>query len=101
MNLTVPLSSSIQIQVANGKAQATFVNPKLSLTAAWDKTYLDQNRVSKYFSSNTIMSRVVQSLYGQTISVDIPAIPLAEGMSLKVKKVSAPSGKDVILHLGL
>ncbi|WP_374080406.1 hypothetical protein [Bdellovibrio bacteriovorus] len=99
MNFTMPLTSKVQLKVENGKAQATFVNPILGLTPQWDSTYVNKYGPNRRFSSGTIRDRIVGGLWGKTVTVAVPAIPLSEDLTLKIKKVIAPANQDIVLQL--
>lgn len=99
MNFSMPFTSSVQLKVSGGQAQATFVNPTLSLSSSWDNVYVNRYNPSRRFSSNTIRDRIVSSLDGKTVSVALPKIPVAEGISLTIHKMLAPAGKDIVFQL--
>lgn len=99
MNFTLPFSSKVQIKVENGKAQAYFANPTLGMTPQWASSYVSKYNPSKRFSTGTIRDKIISALWGKTVSVDIPKIPLTEGLSLNVKKIIAPTNQDITLQL--
>lgn len=99
MNFTLPLTSKVQLKVDNGKAQATFVNPVLGLTPQWDSSYMSRYNPSTRFSSGTIRDRIVGAMWGTTVTVDVPAIPISSDLTLAIKKVLAPAGQDIVLQL--
>lgn len=99
MNFTIPFTSTVQLKVENGKAQATFVNPIMGLTPQWDSTYVNKYGPSRKFSSGTIRDRIVGSLWGKTVTVAVPAVPISDDLSLKIKKVIAPADQDIVLQL--
>lgn len=99
MNFAIPFSSKVQLTVENGKAQAKFVNPIMGLTANWERSYLNKFGASTKFKASTIRDKIVGGLWGKTISVNIPNIPLTDDLSLKVKKVLPTEGQDLVLQL--
>lgn len=99
MNFSIPLNSTVRLKVENGKAQATFVDPIMGLTPQWDSSYLNKYGANRKFSSGTIRDRIVGSLWGRTVSVAVPSIPLSDDLSLKIKKVLAPANQDIVLQL--
>jgi|GEM_PF-1638619 len=99
MNFTVPFSSKVQIKVSNGQAQAYFANPSMSLSPQWDSSYVNRYHPYRSFSSGTIRDKIISALWGKTVSVAIPQIPLTEGLALKVNKLSTTTGQELLLQL--
>ncbi|KHD88903.1 MAG: hypothetical protein OM95_06490 [Bdellovibrio sp. ArHS] len=99
VNWSVPLNSKINLQIANGKASATFINPTLGLTPYYDASYVAKYSPNRRILYGTIRDKVLAGIWGKTLSFEIPQLPLMEGVSLKVKKVLAPANQDLILQL--
>ncbi|XGC79331.1 hypothetical protein ACES2L_08315 [Bdellovibrio bacteriovorus] len=99
MNFAIPLTSKVTLKVENSKAQATFVNPVMGLTPYWEPSYINKYGANRKFKASTIRDKIVGGLWGKTVSVAIPNIPLTEGLSLKVKKVLSTSSQDLVLEL--
>ncbi len=99
MNFSLPFTSDVQLKVESGKAYATFENPTLSLSSSWDGAYVNKYSPSRRFSSSTVRDRILSSLDGKTVSVGLPNIPVTEGVALKINKMIAPKGKDIVFRL--
>lgn len=99
LNFYAPLTSTTRLSVNKGRAQVSFINPQLGLSPQWDESYVERFSPWTRFAASTIRDRISQALDGKTVSVAIPRIPLAEGVSLQVEKVVAPTGEDMVLHL--
>ncbi|UXR63545.1 hypothetical protein EZJ49_10705 [Bdellovibrio bacteriovorus] len=99
MNFSLPFSSKIDVKVSQGKAQAKFVNPTLGMSASFDSGYVARYSPSRRFSTSTIRDKIVGGLWGQTISMSIPKVPVAEGLSLQVKKLLTTKSADLVLQV--
>lgn len=99
MNFSLPFSSKIEVKLNDGKAQAKFVNPTLGMSASYDSKYVAKYGPSTRFSTSTIRDRIVGGLWGQTVSMSIPKVPVAEGLSLQVKKLLTTKSADLVLQL--
>jgi hypothetical protein len=101
MDFTMPMSTTLKLQVANGVLQTNLGTPTMNLNAQWNKDYLANTRgVSKSFSASTIKSRIVEGITGQTLTTALPKIPVAEGVSLNIKKARTNAAQDLIIDLG-
>lgn len=99
MNFSLPFTSLIDVKVSEGVAQAKFVNPSLGMVASFDDSYVARYRPSTRFSTSTIRDRIVGGLWGQTVRMTIPKIPVAEGLGLNVKKLLTTDSSDLVLQL--
>ncbi|MGZ3768275.1 MAG: hypothetical protein ACXVCP_12745 [Bdellovibrio sp.] len=100
MNFEIPLTSKIQLKVDNGKMNATFSNPTMSLHYSWDKSYVGKYHPSQKFDAQTIRDKIVAGLKDKIITYNIPKIPVTEDISLKILKAAVPTGKqDFMLQL--
>lgn len=99
MNFTLPFTSQVQLSVNKGTVSAQFKNSTLGLSPQWDSTYLNDFNPSKRFSGKTIRDRILQGLDGKTVTVPLPPIPVMDGVALKVQKLLAPKGEDLVLKL--
>ncbi|WII71022.1 hypothetical protein QJS83_11170 [Bdellovibrio sp. 22V] len=99
MNFTLPFSSKVQIKVDGGKAQAYFANPSLGMTPQWDASYVKKYGPNRRFSTSKIRDKIVSGLWGKRVTVQLPQIPIAEDLSLSVKKLIAPADQDMLLQL--
>lgn len=99
MKFTLPFTSRVQLRVNSGKIAAIFDNSNLEILALWDASYVDKYRPYQRFSSSTIRNRMLSGIAGKTVTVGLPEIPIAEGVTLKVQKLLAPKGEDLVLQL--
>ncbi|MBO9665201.1 MAG: hypothetical protein J7501_00105 [Bdellovibrio sp.] len=99
MYFTMPFSTKLDLAVDNGVMSASFKNTALTLNYQWDPTYVKNYSPSQRFSASTIRDRVVGSISGKTNKFNLPTLPLAEGISLKVKSVKSLSNDDLLLRL--
>lgn len=99
MHFTVPMKANIKLHVQNGVLTTDLGNPSLGLTAAWDSGYLSRNRVSKNFSAQVILDRVVRAIAGKKVVTVLPAIPVAEGLTLKVKSARTTGDHELVFDL--
>ncbi|KYG61332.1 hypothetical protein AZI85_09685 [Bdellovibrio bacteriovorus] len=99
VNWSVPFNSKINLKVENGKASATLVNPSLGMTPYYDASYVAKYSPNRRILYGTIRDKIISGIWGQTMTMEIPKIPLMEGVSLKVKKVLAPNNQDITLQL--
>ncbi|WP_235046077.1 hypothetical protein [Bdellovibrio bacteriovorus] len=99
MNFTLPFNSKVTLKLDDGKVQAKFVNPTLGMTGVYDSTYISRYSPSRRFKSATIRDRIIDSLWGQSVSMTLPDIPVAEGLSLQVNKLLTTESSDLVLQL--
>ncbi|MFM6927024.1 MAG: hypothetical protein ACKOX6_11280, partial [Bdellovibrio sp.] len=71
----------------------------LGLSPQWDASYVARYSPSQKFSSGTIRDRIVGALEGQTVKMNLPKIPLTDGVLLKVESLKALSNSDLLLRL--
>jgi hypothetical protein len=101
MDFTVPMATNLKLQVSNGVLQTSLGSSTMNLNAQWNKDYLANTRgVAKSFSASIIKSRIIEGITGQTITTALPKIPVAEGLSLSVKKARVNGDQDLIIDLG-
>lgn len=100
MNFTVPVTAQLGLQVQNGVLKVSLGSPQMGLQAQWDKNYLSSKRVSTGFSTSTIRSRIIESIAGEMVTVSLPTIPVADDLTLKIKKVRVNTTQDLIVDLG-
>lgn len=99
MNFSLPFTSKVEVKLGNGKAQAKFANPNLGMSASYDASYVSRYSPSKRFSASTIRDRIIDGLWGQTVSMSLPKVPVAEGLSLQVKKLLTTDSADLVLQM--
>lgn len=99
MNFSLPFASKVTLKLDDGKVQAKFVNPTLGMTGTYDSTYISRYSPSRRFKSSTIRDRIIDSLWGQSVSMTLPEIPVAEGLSLQVNKLLTTDSSDLVLQL--
>jgi hypothetical protein len=99
MYFTMPFSTKLDLAVDNGVMSVGFKNTDLALNYQWDPTYVRNYSPSQRFSASTIRDRVLDSIAGKTSKFNLPALPLTEGVSLKVKSVKTLSNEDLLLRL--
>ncbi|MGZ3775730.1 MAG: hypothetical protein ACXVCY_08120 [Pseudobdellovibrionaceae bacterium] len=100
MNFVIPFNSKVQLKIENEKVSTTFVNPLMGLTYKWDSSYIKKYDPNQKFSADTIRDRIVGSLWGKTVTMAIPSIPVTDDISLKVLKAAVPTGgQDIVIQL--
>ncbi|WP_413576169.1 hypothetical protein ACLVWU_17440 [Bdellovibrio sp. HCB290] len=99
MNFTVPFSSGISLGISDSKAAVKFTGTSLDLRYAWDPSYVKSFSPRTRFASSTIEGKILGAIAGKTFNVTLPAIPLTEGVSLKIKKATSLSNSDLLLQL--
>ncbi|NUN06193.1 MAG: hypothetical protein HUU57_10570 [Bdellovibrio sp.] len=99
MNFSSYIDTKIALKVIDGKLLTTMTQPALSLNSQWDAGFLSKYSPSKRFSSSLIRDYARDAVAGKTMTFDIPEIPLADTLKLKVRGFAAPSGQDVTLYL--
>ncbi|UYL08543.1 hypothetical protein B9G69_015980 [Bdellovibrio sp. SKB1291214] len=99
MNFVVPFSSNVAVGIADSKASVKFTNTSLDLKYSWDASYVKKYSPKTRFAGSTIEDKILGAISGKTMSVALPAIPLMDGVNLKVKKASTLSNSDLLLQL--
>ncbi|WP_413558978.1 hypothetical protein [Bdellovibrio sp. HCB209] len=99
MNFIVPFSSNVTVGVADSKASVKFTNTSLDLKYSWDSSYVKKYSPKTRFAASTIESKALGAISDKTMSFALPAIPLTEGVNLKIKKASTMSNSDLLLQL--
>ena len=99
MNFSSYIDSKISMKLTGGKLLTTMTSPALSLNSQWDANFLSKYSPSKRFSSSLIRDYALEAVAGKTMTLDIPEIPLADALKLKVSGFTAPAGQDVTLFL--
>lgn len=99
MNFAMPFDSSVLLAVNPGVMKVTFANPSLTMNYQWDPSYVDRYAPSERFSAGTIRDRILEAVAGKTVSVNLPSLPLMEGVSLKVQSAKSLSNSDLLLRL--
>ncbi|WP_413585615.1 hypothetical protein [Bdellovibrio sp. HCB274] len=99
MNFTVPFSSGISLGISDSKAAVKFTGTTLDLRYAWDTSYVKSYNPRTRFAASTIEGKILGAISGKTMNVTLPAIPLTEGVKLKIKKATTLSNSDLMLQL--
>ncbi len=99
MDFTIPVSSRMQIGVSKGVLKAKLPNPSISLGYKWNSEYRKKYSPSTRFSANTIRNKVVDALWGKTLSVQLPNIPLSEGLYLQIDRAAIDARSELNLFL--
>lgn len=99
MNFVVPFSSNVTVGIADSKASVKFTNTSLDLKYSWDTSYVKKYSPKTRFGASTIEGKILDAISGKTMNVSLPAIPLMDGVNLKVKKASTLSNSDLLLQL--
>lgn len=99
MNFSSYIDSKVTMKFTGGKLLTTMTQPALSLNSQWDSGFLSKYSPSKRFSSSLIRDYALEAVGGKTMTLDIPEIPLADSLKLKVSGFTAPSGQDMTLFL--
>lgn len=99
MYFNVPLTSKVRVSLQDSKVLATFSHVNLSLNPQWDASYVRNYGPSRSFSTSTIQGRLSDSLEGKTVSASLPQIPVGLGMNMRVMKMQAVQGKNLVFLL--
>ncbi|WP_413582845.1 hypothetical protein [Bdellovibrio sp. HCB288] len=99
MNFVVPFNSGLNLGISNSKASVKFSNTSLDLRYGWDSWYVKYYYPKTRFAASTIESKALSAIAGKTISFQLPAIPLTDGVSLKINKATSLSNSDLLLQL--
>jgi hypothetical protein len=100
MNFVVPMSSQVNLSLADGKVAAQFSQADVSIVPEWDESYLRTHQIDKRFGEATLAKRVMKSLEGLQTSYRLPKIPLAESMALRVIKAQRyKKSNDLLIYL--
>jgi hypothetical protein len=99
MNFVMPFSSNVVLTVNSGVMTTSFSGVGLGLSPQWDASYVARYSPSQKFSSGTIRDKIVGSIEGQTVKMNLPKVPLTEGVLLQVQSLKALSNSDLLLRL--
>jgi hypothetical protein len=99
MNFVVPFSSNVTVGIADSKASVKFTNTTMDLKYSWDTSYVKKYSPKTRFAASTIEGKILDAISGKTMDVSLPAIPLMDGVNLKVKKATTLSNSDLLLQL--
>ncbi len=99
MNFVVPFNSAITFGVIDSKASVKFSKTSMDLKYGWDSSYVKRYSPKTRFASSTIEGKILDAISGKTMNVALPAIPVMDGVSLKVKKATSLSNSDLLLQL--
>ncbi|WP_413290729.1 hypothetical protein [Bdellovibrio sp. HCB337] len=101
MDFIIPVSSDLDVTLADGKLTAKFSNVEIDLKHRWDPTYIERYHPYRTFARDKILESVRDGIRkGTQFSFELPEIPLSDSVQLKVEKVvPQPGSKDLIFYL--
>ncbi|QDK47043.1 hypothetical protein DOM22_18695 [Bdellovibrio sp. ZAP7] len=99
MNFVVPFNSNVTVGISESKASVKFTNTTLDLKYSWDPSYVKKYSPKTRFAASTIEGKILGAISGKTMDVTLPAIPVMEGVTLKIKKATSLSNSDLLLQL--
>ena len=89
MYFVIPFQAQTEIKIAHGKARLKVYDPSISLQAYWDREYIRNYQANKYIMIKKIEEGLKEGVANQTLdfSMDLPRLPIAEGVELALDKV--------------
>lgn len=99
MNFTIPIQTALQFNIENGKLlwQTSALN--LNLYSAWDSSYVDIYNTSPRFARKTLQNQLVKKMNENKGFIELPKIPLMEGVFLKIDRAQVLQDKSVLFLL--
>jgi hypothetical protein len=102
MNFVIPFSGSLSLSAADGILHGQFLTLDMNIQAAWQESYLKDHNVGQKFAATKIADKVKEALLTQSLSYEIPKIPLGGSMSLKMQEIKPlKNSTDVAVTLKL
>jgi hypothetical protein len=87
------------VGISDSKASVKFTNTTMDLKYSWDPSYVKKYSPKTRFAASTIEGKILGAISGKTMDVALPAIPVMEGVTLKIKKATSLSNTDLLLQL--
>ncbi len=96
MKMNIPFRSHLTFRVAEGNLLVDLKKSFLKISALWEPSYIQNYSPYRRFASTTIRNQVLEGLESRSITFELPKIPIADGLNLKIQAMQVTKKSDLI-----